>query len=522
MSNDNEQTDDGRFAVDRRSMLALMGAGGASLALTGGLGSGAAQVDDGGDGGVSADRCEACIDPYTGYLVPGSAAAGTDAGGAVDDETNETATDESDGLAANETEDNESAVGITDNETADNATDTGLGNETADNATAGGAIGNETADNGTGVGLGDDEPADVESEDTPEGDEDGDGLVEPGFLDNGDDAGDGNQTGGGAQAPGASDDDEFDPAVTITMNVGDADVVFPDEEGDAADNETDAGLGNETEDNATDTGLDNESDNETDVGLGNETADNETDGGAIGNETSDDESDGLLGNESDNETDGALNDTTDEQAAAFTQQEQEGFPDFYFDPVGVRVSPGDVVAFQPQEEVHTVTAYNPRYYDLPQRIPEGAPGFSSPPITAGDTWYYQFDETGVYDLFCLPHEQFGMVVRVVVMEEDGEVPEGYDTASATDGETDDGLGNETEAGLGNETEDNETEAGLGNETDTGTAQGGNGVGPAQAGVSDIALSVFQSPEMEPGNIADQGEVAWTDLTEVESQPPAGD
>ncbi len=471
MSNDNEQTDDGRFAVDRRSMLALMGAGGASLALTGGVGSGAAQVDGGGDGDAGADRCEACIDPYTGYLVPGDAAAAAGAGGgAVGTETNETATDDTAGeLDANETG-NESAVGVT-----DNGTDVGPGNETADNA--------------TDAGLGDNESADA----GPEGDEDDDGLAEPGFLDEDDEADDEGEAGGGAQAPGATE--AFDPAVTITMNIGDADVVFPDDvEDGAADNETDADLGNET-----DTGL---ADNETDDGL----ADNESDGPL---------------DESDNETDATLTDTTDEQAAAFTQQEQEGFPDFYFDPVGVQVAPGDVVAFQPEEGVHTVTAYDPRYYDLPERIPEGAPGFSSPPITGGDTWYYQFDETGVYDLFCLPHEQFGMVVRIVVTEEDGEVPEGYDTAAAADGETEDGLGdNETDDGLGNETDlDNETgDDAIDNETDT--AQNGTGVVPSQAGLSDIALSVFQAPEMDPQNIVDEGPIAWTDLSDIESLPPA--
>ncbi|WP_226010033.1 cupredoxin domain-containing protein [Halomicrobium salinisoli] len=433
MSNDTEQTDDGRFAVDRRSMLALMGAGGASLALTGGVGSGAAQVDgDGGDG--SADRCEACIDPYTGYLVPGDAAAGADAGGgAVGNETNGTTTDDAaGGAAANET-DGESAVDATDGEADDNGSD----------------------------------------------DEADDGLPEPGFVDDeeADDSEGG--TGGGAQAPGETE--AFDPAVTITMNIGDADVVFPDDgAGGATDNETDAGLG-----------------------------DNGTDGGALGNETADDETDSALDDETDdgvadNESEGTLTDTTDEQAAAFTQQEQEGFPDFYFDPVGVRVSPGDVVAFQPQEGVHTVTAYDPRYYDLPERIPDGAAGLSSPPITGGDTWYYRFDETGVYDLFCLPHEQFGMVVRIVVAEEDGEVPEGYDVAEGADGEADGGLGNESE----------------GNATDAGTAQDGDGVAASQAGVSDIALSVFQSPEMDPENIVEEGPIAWTELSEVESQPPA--
>jgi plastocyanin len=94
--------------------------------------------------------------------------------------------------------------------------------------------------------------------------------------------------------------------------------------------------------------------------------------------------------------------------------------DFLFEPMGFRVAPGDVVSFLFSTPEHTVTAYHPAQ-GRQRRIPEGLPPFSSPVLSAGRRWLYRFDEPGVYDLFCAPHEAFGMVVRVVVAEE-GTVP----------------------------------------------------------------------------------------------------
>lgn len=152
-----------------------------------------------------------------------------------------------------------------------------------------------------------------------------------------------------------------------------------------------------------------------------------------------------------------------------------GFPDFYFDPVGISVRPGDTVEFLVREELHTVTAYHPRYFGFQRRIPEGVPGFTSPPVTVDDSWYYRFDEPGVYDLLCLPHEGLGMVMRVVVAEEGAEeVSEAY-----------------PEPELG------------------------------EPGPSPIALKVLTAPELDPGTVVEQGQVRWTDLSNVESEPPFG-
>ncbi|MFC6733002.1 MULTISPECIES: plastocyanin/azurin family copper-binding protein [unclassified Haladaptatus] len=115
----------------------------------------------------------------------------------------------------------------------------------------------------------------------------------------------------------------------------------------------------------------------------------------------------------------------DEQTDTDGQGEgTEGFPDFYFDPVGIAVEAGDVIEFQnPSADLHTVTAIHPRFFGLPQRIPESAAPFSSPPVMTDENWLYRFTEPGVYDIQCLPHFELGMVMRVVVTKKSCEAPE---------------------------------------------------------------------------------------------------
>lgn len=105
-------------------------------------------------------------------------------------------------------------------------------------------------------------------------------------------------------------------------------------------------------------------------------------------------------------------------------EETEGHPDFYFDPVGLAVEAGDVVEFPNVSDLHTVTAMHPRFLGLPQRIPDGAAPFSSPPVVSDENWLYRFTEHGVYDLLCLPHFELGMVMRIVVTKEGCGMPEG--------------------------------------------------------------------------------------------------
>ena len=93
-------------------------------------------------------------------------------------------------------------------------------------------------------------------------------------------------------------------------------------------------------------------------------------------------------------------------------------PTFYFDPTGLFVEAGDVVRFVLATPDHTVTAFHPAL-GRTQRVPDDVPAVSSPVLGGGTYWLYQFDTPGVYDLYCAPHEQFGMVCRVVVGEASG-------------------------------------------------------------------------------------------------------
>lgn len=93
-------------------------------------------------------------------------------------------------------------------------------------------------------------------------------------------------------------------------------------------------------------------------------------------------------------------------------RENVPIPEFFFEPTGLFVSPGDVVRFVFGTPEHTVSAYHPRF-GRTQRVPNGVPAVSSPVLGAGTYWLYRFDTEGVYDLFCAPHEFFGMAMRVV-------------------------------------------------------------------------------------------------------------
>lgn len=90
---------------------------------------------------------------------------------------------------------------------------------------------------------------------------------------------------------------------------------------------------------------------------------------------------------------------------------------FHFEPMGLHVAEGDIIQFTGHTPEHTVTAYH-EAQGRQQRVPDSVPPFSSPVLNGGAFWLYQFDEPGVYDLLCAPHEFFGMVMRVVVGDPD--------------------------------------------------------------------------------------------------------
>lgn len=93
-------------------------------------------------------------------------------------------------------------------------------------------------------------------------------------------------------------------------------------------------------------------------------------------------------------------------------------PEFYFEPVGLYIEPGDTIQFNALSPHHTVTAYHPLQGKHP-RVPDGTEPFSSPMVPIGQSWEYTFTIPGVYDVFCGPHEMYGMAMRIVVGEVSG-------------------------------------------------------------------------------------------------------
>lgn len=98
--------------------------------------------------------------------------------------------------------------------------------------------------------------------------------------------------------------------------------------------------------------------------------------------------------------------------------DDDDLPEFHFEPVGLRVQPGDVVKFKNVSTEHTVSSFHPKFSNpqisFPRRIPNNARGFTSPPFVEDESWLYKFRKPGVYDLFCFPHLPLGMTMRIVV------------------------------------------------------------------------------------------------------------
>lgn len=140
-------------------------------------------------------------------------------------------------------------------------------------------------------------------------------------------------------------------------------------------------------------------------------------------------------------------------------------PEFYFEPTGLFVDVGDTVEFSMTTPHHNVNAFHPSFaYE--QRVPDGVPPFSSPILAAGDSWFYTFEEAGVYDYTCAPHETFGMSGRIVVGEATGPGAE-----------------------------------------PVGEASGGEEARPPEG----TSATVLGDPALEADAIVDAGAVSWDDL-----------
>jgi plastocyanin len=87
----------------------------------------------------------------------------------------------------------------------------------------------------------------------------------------------------------------------------------------------------------------------------------------------------------------------------------------WFDPVGVFIRPGQTVRWILDADVHATAAYHPKNAKHSLRIPEAATPWDSGLMTVkGGHFDVTLTVEGVYDYFCLPHENDGMVGRIVV------------------------------------------------------------------------------------------------------------
>lgn len=123
---------------------------------------------------------------------------------------------------------------------------------------------------------------------------------------------------------------------------------------------------------------------------------------------------------------------------ALSLDSDQGAGQNVFSPAVVWVEQGATVTWENVSGSHSATSYHPNN-DRPLRIPEGASSFNSGVMTEGDTHDHTFDEPGVYNYYCSPHEGLGMVGLVVVSEAapgPGTEPvEDVDSGAAADGLT---------------------------------------------------------------------------------------
>jgi plastocyanin len=88
----------------------------------------------------------------------------------------------------------------------------------------------------------------------------------------------------------------------------------------------------------------------------------------------------------------------------------------WFDPIGLRVEPGQTIRWINLDpgNSHTATAYHPKNFERPLRIPEAAKPWDSDYLLPNESFAVRLTQEGVYDFFCVPHEHAGMVGRIIV------------------------------------------------------------------------------------------------------------
>lgn len=116
----------------------------------------------------------------------------------------------------------------------------------------------------------------------------------------------------------------------------------------------------------------------------------------------------------------------------------QGRPDgsaVWFDPIGLLVRPGQTIRWINSDpgNSHTATAYHPRNDDRPLRIPETAQPWNSDYLLPNEHFDVTLTVEGVYDYFCIPHEQAGMVGRLVVGTPSGPGARSFEGVGRTTG-----------------------------------------------------------------------------------------
>ena len=105
------------------------------------------------------------------------------------------------------------------------------------------------------------------------------------------------------------------------------------------------------------------------------------------------------------------------QEAKTVQITMEG-GDFFMDPVGLFVEPGETVTFEIGAAApHSSTAYE-------DRIPSDADPWDSGLLDEGETFEHTFEVEGTYDYFCSAHKSLGQVGRIVVGSPGGPATQG--------------------------------------------------------------------------------------------------
>ena len=99
----------------------------------------------------------------------------------------------------------------------------------------------------------------------------------------------------------------------------------------------------------------------------------------------------------------------------------------WFDPIGLRIRAGQTIRWINLDpgNSHTATAYHPKNFEHPLRIPQGAEPWNSDYLLPNETFAVTLATEGVYDYFCIPHEHAGMVGRVVVGHPEAADPQAF-------------------------------------------------------------------------------------------------